>query len=89
MPLAEGAEEQMESLAKDFLRQARNRTPEQYQQAVERLTEWAQDTRRQFGQYDVVLTPVLAFTPPPIGTFSAKTPNKIMSISVNSRPILP
>ena len=72
MPLAEGAEEQMESLAKDFLRQARNRTPEQYQQAVERLTEWAQDTRRQFGQYDVVLTPVLAFTPPPIGTFSAK-----------------
>ncbi|WP_022870006.1 amidase [Yaniella halotolerans] len=72
MPLAEGAEEQMESLAKDFIRQARSRTPEQYEEAVERLTDWAQDTRRQFGQYDIVLTPVLAFTPPPVGTFSAK-----------------
>lgn len=72
MPLSEGAEEQMEPLAKDFLRQARSRTPEQYEEAVERLTDWAQDTRRQFGEYDVVLTPVLAFTPPPVGTFSAK-----------------
>lgn len=72
MPLAEGAEEQMEPLAKDFLRQARSRTPEQYEEAVERLTDWAHDTRRQFGEYDVVLTPVLAFTPPPVGTFSAK-----------------
>lgn len=72
MPLSDGAEEQMEALAKDFLKQARSRTPEQYDQAVERLTEWAQDTRRQFGEYDVVLTPVLAFTPPPVGTFSAK-----------------
>lgn len=72
MPLSEGAEEQMEPLAKDFLRQARSRTPEQYEEAVERLTDWAQDTRRQFGEHDVVLTPVLAFTPPPVGTFSAK-----------------
>lgn len=72
MPLAEDAEEHMESLAKDFIRQARSRTPQQYEEAVERLTDWAQDTRRQFGQYDIVLTPVLAFTPPPVGTFSAK-----------------
>lgn len=72
MPLSEGAQEQLEPLAKDFLRQARSRTPEQYEEAVERLTDWAQDTRRQFGEYDVVLTPVLAFTPPPVGTFSAK-----------------
>lgn len=72
MPLSDGAEEQMEALAKDFLKQARSRTPEQYEDAVERLTEWAQDTRRQFGEYDVVITPVLAFAPPPVGTFSAK-----------------
>lgn len=72
MPLPEGAEEQMEALAKDFLKQARSRTQQQYEEAVERLTDWAADTRRQFGQYDVVVTPVLAFTPPPIGTFSAK-----------------
>lgn len=72
MPLPEGAEEQMEALAKDFLKQARSRTQQQYDDAVERLTQWATDTRRQFGQYDVVVTPVLAFAPPPIGTFSAK-----------------
>lgn len=72
MPLPEGAEEQMEALAKDFLKQARSRTQQQYQEAVERLTDWAADTRRQFGHYDVVVTPVLAFTPPPVGTFSAK-----------------
>lgn len=72
MPLPEGAEENMEALAKDFLKQARSRTQQQYEQAVERLSEWAADTRRQFGQYDVVVTPVLAFTPPPVGTFSAK-----------------
>ena len=71
MPLPEGAEENMEALAKDFLNQARSRTQEQYEDAVERLTDWARDTRRQFGQYDVVVTPVLAFRPPPVGTFSA------------------
>lgn len=71
MPLPEGGEDQMEALAKDFMHQAQQRTREEYEDAVERLTEWATDTRRQFGAYDVVLTPVLAFTPPPVGTFSA------------------
>lgn len=71
VPLADGAEEQMEALARDFLRQARDRTQAQYDDAVARLTDWATDTRRQFGAYDVVVTPVLAFTPPPVGTFSA------------------
>lgn len=72
MPLSDGAEEHMETLAKDFLQQARSRTREQYETAVTNLAEWADDTRRQFGEYDVVVTPVLAFTPPPVGTFSAK-----------------
>src|SRR5699024_4827010 len=71
MPLQEGAEEQMEALARDFLRQARERTPQEYETAVTELSQWAADTRRKFGAYDVVLTPVLAFTPPPVGTFSA------------------
>src|SRR5699024_6287171 len=43
-----------------------------YQEAVERLTDWAHDTRRQFAEYDVVLTPVQAYTPPPVSTVSAK-----------------
>src|SRR5699024_3475739 len=71
IPLPEGAEDRMEALAQDFLRQARERTQEQYEAAVAELSDWAADTRRQFSAYDVVLTPVLAFTPPPVGTFSA------------------
>lgn len=71
MPLPEGAEDHMEALARDFIRQARQRTQAQYEDAVAALTEWANDTRRIFGAYDVVVTPVLAFTPPPVGTFSA------------------
>src|SRR5699024_1473984 len=71
IPLPEGAEDRMEALAQDFLNQAHERTQEQYEAAVAELSDWAADTRRQFSAYDVVLTPVLAFTPPPVGTFSA------------------
>ncbi len=71
IPMPEGAEERMEALARDFMLQARERTQEQYETAIAKLSDWAADTRTQFGAYDVVLTPVLAFTPPPVGTFSA------------------
>ncbi|GAA4107160.1 amidase [Enteractinococcus coprophilus] len=71
IPLPEGAEERMEALAKDFLQQARERTEAQYETAVAELSDWAADTRRQFEAYDIIVTPVLAFTPPPVGTFSA------------------
>lgn len=71
IPLPAGAEDRMEALAYDFWRQARERTEQQYQTAVDELSDWAAQTRREFANYDVVLTPVLAFTPPPVGTFSA------------------
>lgn len=76
VPLPEGAENQLEALARDFLRQAQQRTEEDYQSAVARLSDWAADTRSIFGAYDVVVTPVLAFTPPPVGTFSAMAPQE-------------
>ena len=76
MPLPEGGEEQLGGLARSFLDQARGRTEEQYETAVAALTDWASDTRQKFGAYDVVLTPVLAFTPPPIGTFTAMEPQE-------------
>lgn len=71
VPLPEDGEARMEALARNFLTQARGRTQEQYETAVTKLSEWAADTRRQFGAYDVIVTPVLAFTPPLVGTFSA------------------
>lgn len=76
MPLPEGGEERLGALARSFLEQARERTQEQYVDAVTALTDWATDTRRKFADYDVVLTPVLAFTPPPVGTFTALPPQE-------------
>lgn len=74
VPLPEGAENQLEALTRDFLLQARSRTAEQYQHAIEDLSQWAEDTRRIFGACDVVVTPVLAFTPPKVGTFATMEP---------------
>src|SRR5690625_6279541 len=71
VPRPEDGEARMEALARNFLTQARGRTQEQYETAVTKLSEWAADTRRQFRAYDVIVTPVLAFTPPLVGTFSA------------------
>src|SRR5699024_12394226 len=71
VPLPEDGEARIEALARNFLTQARGRTQEQSETAVTKLSEWAADTRRQLGAYDVIVTPVLAFTPPLVGTFSA------------------
>ncbi|MFC7401508.1 amidase [Citricoccus sp. GCM10030269] len=74
VPLPEGAEQLVGPLARHFLELARGYSPEFLADAVERLTAWAADARRQLSEYDVVLTPVLAFAPPAIGTFTALPP---------------
>ncbi|QCU76833.1 amidase [Citricoccus sp. SGAir0253] len=73
-PLPEGAEQRMGPLAAYFLELARRRPAEELAAAVQRLTAWAADARRQLAAHDVVLTPVLAFAPPRIGTFTALPP---------------
>ena len=53
-----------QALTRDFA-PARSRSAEQYQHAIEDLSQWAEDTRRIFGTYDVVVTPVLVYPPKP------------------------
>src|SRR5699024_2825298 len=67
VPVREGGEILLASLTRDFLLKARARTAERYQHAIEDLGQLAEDTRRIFGALDVVVTPVLAFTPPKVG----------------------
>ena len=66
----------MGAVAASFLRSARAAGPEKAAAAVERLEEWAQNVRAQFGSVDVVMTPVLATAPPEVGHFLALPPEE-------------
>ncbi|WMY78886.1 amidase [Citricoccus sp. I39-566] len=74
VPLPEGAEGLLGPLASHFLELARGYSEPFLTESVERLTAWAADSRRQLAAHDVVLTPMLAFAPPAIGTFTALPP---------------
>ena len=73
-PLPVDAEQLLGPLAAHFLELARGYTPDRLAGSVDRLTRWAADARRQLAAHDVVLTPVLAFAPPLIGTFTSLPP---------------
>lgn len=75
-PLPPVAEEHVGAVAASFLRSARAAGPEKAAAAVERLEEWAQNVRAQFGSVDVVMTPVLATAPPEVGHFLALPPEE-------------
>lgn len=65
---AEG-ESKLTTLARTFRDRALARTAAEHQQAGAELTEIAQGLRDAWSEYDVILTPGLAFAPPRIGTF--------------------
>lgn len=70
-PLPPGSEPLLGAVAGSFLRSARAAGPEEISAAVGRLEAWARGMRAQFAAADVVLTPVLATAPPPVGHFLA------------------
>ncbi|XKH57686.1 amidase [Citricoccus nitrophenolicus] len=74
VPLPDGAEPLLGPLSAHFLELARGYSEDHLATSVGRLTDWAADARRQLAAHDVVLTPVLAFAPPAIGTFTALPP---------------
>lgn len=70
LELAPGAEEQLAPLARRFREEALARPREAQLEAAATITEIAEDLRRQWGAYDIVLTPGLAYSPPRIGAFA-------------------
>ncbi len=74
IPLEPGAEGRLGELARWFLEGARAAGEERIARAVAELHRFAGETRRQWGAYDAVLTPALAFAPPATGAFWALGP---------------
>lgn len=69
LELEDGAEERLTALGRNFREEALARPRAEQLEAAATITEIAADMRRQWGAYDVVLTPGLAFLPPRIGAF--------------------
>lgn len=74
IPFAPGAEEGLGPLARMFLERARATAAEQLAEAVGAMHAFAADATAQWGAYDAVLTPALAFAPPQVGAFQALGP---------------
>ncbi|MEV6950314.1 amidase family protein, partial [Streptomyces sp. NPDC051172] len=73
-PLPEDAEAHVGAVAAHFLRTARGAGRAEIDDAAHRLEEWSRGVRAQFAAVDVVMTPVLATAPPPVGHFLAMEP---------------
>lgn len=71
LDLPDGREPLLMPLTRTFRRRALKRTPEAMTQALAVLARFQEDTRAQFGRYDLVLTPALAQTPRPVGWYTS------------------
>lgn len=71
MRLDAGAEAKLGELAQWFLERARAADPNHVAKCVSELHDFARNAAAQWGAYDVVLTPALAFDAPKIGEFVA------------------
>lgn len=74
IPLAPGAEAELGELAQWFLAGARATSAEQVAASVQAIHRFARNADEQWGAYDVLLTPALAFAPPETGAFWALGP---------------
>lgn len=72
--LAPGAETRLGELARWFLEGARATDAQRIATSVAALRAFAHDVAAQWGAYDAVLTPALAFAPPATGAFWALGP---------------
>ncbi|QIM15626.1 amidase [Leucobacter insecticola] len=73
--LEEGAEDLLTPFTRCFRERARSRGDAAHHHAAAQLRRFASEARAQWGRYDVILTPGLAFTPPRIGAFTSLSPD--------------
>lgn len=71
-PIPPGSESKLGTLARSFRERAIARDKSTSLAAARRLTEIAADFRTQWGRYDVILTPAMAFAPPKIGFYTSQ-----------------
>ena len=70
--LPDGGEERLGSLARAFRREASRRGGDEQRAAAARLSEISAGFRRDWGAFDVLLTPAMAQTPRPIGWYTER-----------------
>lgn len=70
-PVPADGEDLLMPMTRAFRHRAVRRPAAEYASALAVMERVREDTVAQFGQYDVVLTPVLAHFPPPLGWFTA------------------
>lgn len=75
MKLSPDAADRLTPLTRTFRERALGRSDTTHRTAAARLRDFAADARSQWGRFDVVLTPGLAFTPPRIGAFTSRSPD--------------
>ncbi|WP_449276828.1 amidase [Leucobacter sp. GX24907] len=75
LELESGAEDRLAPLTREFRERALARGETVHREAAKRIHGIAADMRRQWGRYDVVLTPGLAFPAPRVGAFLALSPD--------------
>lgn len=75
LELESGAEDRLAPLTREFRERALARGEAAHREAAKRVHGIAADMRRQWGDYDVVLTPGLAFPAPRVGAFLALSPD--------------
>jgi amidase len=71
LDLPAGREHQLMPLTRAFRRRATKRTPQALAEALSVLARFQENTRAQFGRYDLMLTPALAQTPRPVGWYTS------------------
>lgn len=74
LELDDDAVDRLTPLTRDFRRRALARSTTQHREAGRRMHGFAAEVREMWGQFDVVLTPGLAFEAPKIGEFLALSP---------------
>lgn len=67
--------ERLTPLTRAFRERALSRSDTTHHRAAARLRAFAAEARTQWGRYDAVLTPGLAFAPPRIGAFTSRSPD--------------
>ena len=87
MNLAPEEADRLTPLTRTFRERALSRSDTTHRAAAARLRDFAADARSQWGQFDAVLTPGLAFEPPHIGAFTSLWPDNDYRLQCEWAPL--
>ena len=87
MKLSPEEADHLTPLTRTFRERALGRSDTTHRAAAARLRDFAADARSQWGRFDAVLTPGLAFAPPRIGAFTSLAPDDDYRLQCEWAPV--